>query len=163
MSSVKLDNYKSLMHVGMTNIPLTKYLISESMQSFDDRMETLKGYYPEADPKDWVLQDAGKRVQIIKTNENGQGKLEFGTEIVSSKEGSLAALLGASPGASTAVTAMLKVVERCLSGRCLPEGWEDKMKEMIPSYGESLIGNRELIRKIRPDNLSTLKLQGLGD
>jgi malate dehydrogenase (quinone) len=163
ISSVTLDNFKSLIQAGMTNFALTKYLISESRQSFEDRMKSLKGYYPEANSKDWTLQEAGKRVQIIKTDEKGNGKLEFGTEIVASKDGSLAALLGASPGASTSISAMLEVLESCLDGRLLKDGWKDQMKEMIPTYGQSLIGNRELIRKIRPVTLSTLNLNGLDD
>lgn len=157
-ASIQLDNLGPMMSVGMKNMDLTKYLIGEVLQSDRSRMETLRDYFPEAKDEDWSLADAGKRVQIIKKDEKGKGKLEFGTEIVAAEDGSLAALLGASPGASTATPTMIEVVEKCFADRLESHGWAEKMKEMIPSYGESLIENGDLLRSIRSDVLSTLKL-----
>lgn len=138
---------------------LTKYLISEVFQSNSSRMNALRQYFPKAKTDNWSLADAGQRVQIIKKDAKGGGKLEFGTEIVSAKDGSLASLLGASPGASTAVHAMIEVIERCFADRLENDQWKVKLKEMIPSYGESLINDADLLGRVREDTLTTLNLK----
>ena len=158
-SSIRGGNLMPMMSVGMNNMDLTKYLISEVFQSDGARMDSLREYFPNAKDENWTLADAGKRVQIIKKDEKGKGKLEFGTEIVSSKDGSVASLLGASPGASTAVHAMIDVIERCFSDRLENDGWKEKLKEMIPSYGESLINDEVLLNKVRENTLTTLNLK----
>ena len=158
LGSIKMDNIKPMLSVGMKNMDLTKYLISEVFQSDTERMDALREFYPLAKDSDWSLANAGQRVQIIKKNEQGVGKLEFGTEIVSSADGTLAALLGASPGASTAVPTMVDVIERCFGAQLNGDNWKQKLKEMIPSYGESLIEDAELARKIRHYTQTTLKL-----
>lgn len=157
-SSIRGNNLKPMMSVGMNNMDLTKYLISEVFQSDGARMDSLREYFPGAKDENWSLADAGKRVQIIKKDESGKGKLEFGTEIVASEDGSIASLLGASPGASTAVHAMVDVIEKCFADRLENDGWKAKLKEMIPSYGESLIDDAELLHKVRAQTLDTLKL-----
>ncbi|MCR8921501.1 malate dehydrogenase (quinone) [Dasania sp. GY-MA-18] len=159
--SIKGDNIKPMLSVGLNNMSLTKYLISEAMQSQRSRMKSLRQYYPEARDEDWTLLNAGKRVQIIKKDEKGKGKLEFGTEIVASADGSLAALLGASPGASTSTQTMISVLERCFAEQMENQGWKEKLKTMIPSYGESLRESPELLAEIRAKNLSTLKLDAV--
>ena len=128
------------------------------MQSHDDRVETLRGYFPDCKSSDWSLAHAGQRVQVIKKDAKGKGKLEFGTELVAAADGSLAALLGASPGASVAVYAMLEVLDKCFAEKMTGE-WQQGLKTMIPSYGESLIENSELLERIREHTLSTLKLK----
>lgn len=158
-SSIRGNNLKPMMSVGMNNMDLTKYLISEVFQSDGARMDSLREYFPDAKDENWSLADAGKRVQIIKKDAQGKGKLEFGTEIVASEDGSIASLLGASPGASTAVHAMVDVIERCFSDRLESDNWKAKLKEMIPSYGESLIDDAKLLTSVREMTLSTLKLK----
>ena len=158
-SSIRGNNLKPMMSVGMNNMDLTKYLISEVFQSDGARMDSLREYFPDAKDENWTLADAGKRVQIIKKDENGKGKLEFGTEIVASEDGSIASLLGASPGASTAVHAMVDVIERCFADRLESGDWKAKLKTMIPSYGESLIDDAKLLSDVRELTLSTLQLK----
>ncbi|TVP89937.1 MAG: malate dehydrogenase (quinone) [Pseudomonadaceae bacterium] len=158
-SSVKRYNVKPMLGVGRDNMDLTRYLIGESFQSHKDRVESLRNYFPEATEDSWRLQDAGMRVQIIKKDAKGQGKLEFGTEIVAAKDGSLAALLGASPGASTAVQAMVDVLERCFSKRLQSSEWQSRIRELIPSYGQSLVKDGELLTQVRERTLRTLQLQ----
>ena len=157
-SSVKSSNFKPIMAAGLSNMDLTRYLIGEVFQSHAARIDALRNFFPQANSDDWNLQTAGQRVQIIKATPNGGGKLEFGTEIVASKDGSLAALLGASPGASTAVHAMIDVLERCFKERMGSDEWQAKMKEMVPAYGQSLVDNAELLREIRSRTLKTLEL-----
>lgn len=157
MKSVRGNNLLPMMEVGVHNMDLTRYLISEVMQSHDQRVDSLRNYFPEVDGKQWRLAQAGQRVQIIKKDEKGHGKLEFGTELVASKDCTLAALLGASPGASVAAHAMIGVLERCFSAR-LSDGWQARLKELIPSYGESLVDDAELLERIRPQNLRKLEL-----
>lgn len=157
-SSIRGNNLKPMMSVGMNNMDLTKYLISEVFQSDKARIDSLREYFPAAKDADWSLADAGKRVQIIKKDENGKGKLEFGTEIVASEDGSIASLLGASPGASTAVHAMVDVIEKCFADKLENEGWKDKLKAMIPSYGENLIEDEALLKEVRSMTLETLQL-----
>ncbi len=156
--SVKGNNLKPIMSVGVNNMDLTRYLIGEVFQSNEERVEALRNFYPEAKTADWKLAKAGQRVQIIKKDENGKGKLEFGTELVASADGSLAALLGASPGASTAVQAMIDVIERCFKDKINDASWNTKMKQMVPSYGQSLVDNAALLQSIREKTLATLGL-----
>jgi malate dehydrogenase (quinone) len=156
--SIRGNNLKPMMSVGMNNMDLTKYLISEVFQSDGARMDSLRQYFPEAKDADWTLADAGKRVQIIKKDANGKGKLEFGTEIVAAEDGTIASLLGASPGASTAVHAMVDVIEKCFADKLDNDGWKDKLKAMIPSYGEDLTKNEALLREVRTMTLDTLDL-----
>jgi malate dehydrogenase (quinone) len=158
VGSIKMGNIKPMLSVGMNNMDLTKYLISEVFQSDTERMDSLRQFYPQAQDSDWSLANAGQRVQIIKKNAEGEGKLEFGTEIVSTADGSLAALLGASPGASTAVNTMVNVIERCFAERLITGNWETKLKQMIPSYGESLIDDPELAKRVRNYTQTTLGL-----
>jgi malate dehydrogenase (quinone) len=156
--SVKTNNMKSMLIAGKHNMDLTRYLIGEATQKHSTRVTTLRQFYPQAVDADWHLEDAGKRVQIIKNCDEKGGKLEFGTEIVASKDGTIAALLGASPGASVAVQAMIDVIERCFSQQMKREAWQQKMKTIVPSYGESLINNAALSQTIRKRTLTTLKL-----
>ncbi len=156
--SVKMDNIKSMLSVGKNNMDLTRYLISDVLQSHDSRVDALRKFFPDAKNEDWTLSYAGQRVQIIKKDPAGGGKLEFGTEVIIAEDGSISALLGASPGASTAVDTMVTLVERCFADRMASPEWQAKMKEMIPSYGQSLIENPELLRTVRKYSLETLKL-----
>ncbi len=111
-ASIKLSNIKPMISAGLDNIPLTKYLITEVMKKPKDKLESLKQFMPTAKMEDWVIEKAGQRVQVIKKDPKHGGILEFGTEVVSSADGSIAALLGASPGASTSVAIMIEIVEK---------------------------------------------------
>jgi malate dehydrogenase (quinone) len=120
-------------------------------------MNALRQYVPNANSKDWILETAGKRVQVIKKDENGEGILEFGTEVITSADGTIAGLLGASPGASTATSIMLDLVEKCFKGDV--PGWKDKLKEMIPSYKQSLNDNKDLCKSVREKTSTSLKIK----
>ena len=128
------------------------------LQSSHHRFAALQEYYPGAQPADWKLEVAGQRVQIIKPDPNRGGFLEFGTELVQAADHSLVALLGASPGASTAAFIAISVLERCFKNELTADGWLPKLKEMIPSYGESLIENAELCRRVRAETAAVLRL-----
>ena len=119
------------------------------------RIQHLREFVKDANEADWELKVAGQRVQVIKKDEKDGGKLEFGTEVVVNKSGTIASLLGASPGASTAAYAMLNVLEKCFPEKLHGE-WKEKLLEMIPSYGQRLAGNPELTKKVR--NYSKEKL-----
>ncbi|TYL46756.1 malate dehydrogenase (quinone) [Marinomonas sp. IMCC 4694] len=157
--SVKFSNIKPMLSVGKNNMDLTRYLISEVMQSHKDRCESLRQFFPDAKDEDWTLAYAGQRVQIIKKDDKLGGKLEFGTEAITTKDGSLAALLGASPGASTTVNTMIGIMERCFKERFTTSDWQTKMKVMVPSYGESLVSNTDLLVSVRAHTLETLNLK----
>ena len=156
--SIKKNNLKAMLGVGKHNLALTKYLINETRQTHEQRMDALREFLPQASSQDWQLANAGQRVQIIKNCEEKWGKLEFGTEIVASKDGTLAALLGASPGASVSVQAMITVLERCFSAQLNSADWQQKIKMFVPSYGESLIENADLLKQVRERTLTTLNL-----
>jgi malate dehydrogenase (quinone) len=159
LKSVKADNLKSMYGVARHNMDLTRYLVGEVMQTHEARMDALRKFYPEARAEDWELAVAGQRVQIIKQCEQNGGKLEFGTEIVASKDGTLAGLLGASPGASVSVQAMLDVLQRCFAKQLAKPDWQQKLKSLIPSYGQSLVADAGLLKQVRKRTLNTLKLQ----
>ncbi|MCJ8311659.1 MAG: malate:quinone oxidoreductase, partial [Pseudomonadales bacterium] len=160
LMSIRPKNIGPMLSVARDNFDLTKYLVKEVLQSFDKRIETLKHYYPEAVKADWELAYAGQRVQVIKKDSKTGGKLQFGTEVVISEDKTIAALLGASPGASVAVKAMMEIVETCFTTRLESEQWQSKIKEMVPSYGQSLIDDHELLKSTREYTVATLKILG---
>ena len=157
--SIEVHNIWPMLSAGIHNIDLTKYLIEQVFQSPEDRFEALQKYYPNAKMEDWELITAGQRVQIIKKDKEEGGVLKFGTEIVSSEDRSLAALLGASPGASTSVSIMLDVLKTCFPEKLSSDEWQKKLKEMIPSFGQSLIDDRDLCLKTRDYTTAVLKLE----
>ncbi|MEW4264095.1 malate:quinone oxidoreductase [Priestia megaterium] len=157
LSSVKPNNILTMLAAGVKEMGLTKYLIQQVLLSNEKRMEELREFIPNAKSEDWDIVVAGQRVQVIKDTEaGGKGTLQFGTEVVSSADGSVAALLGASPGASTAVYVMLEVLEKCFPQHM--KKWEPKIKEMIPSYGLSLVENPALFNEIHASTAQTLDL-----
>lgn len=155
--SINAYNILTMLAAGVKEMALTKYLIQQLMLSFDERVEELREFVPTARGEDWEVIVAGQRVQVIKdTKEGGRGTLQFGTEVVASADGSVAALLGASPGASTAVYVMLEVLERCFPEEM--KVWRPKIKEMIPSYGVSLVDNPDLLQEIEAFTAQALQL-----
>ncbi|MCG6201506.1 malate dehydrogenase (quinone) [Psychromonas antarctica] len=157
-TSINPTNLLPMLSVGTQSIDLIRYLISEMLQSHKSRMRALQCFYPEAKPADWFLSVAGQRVQIIKKGADKAGKLELGTEIIHAADGTLAALLGASPGASTAVHTMLGVIETCFAKELKTETWQVGLKKIIPSYGQSLVDNRDLLVTVREHTLASLGL-----
>lgn len=157
ITSVKPNNVLTMLAAGAKEMSLTKYLIQQVMLSKEQRMEELREFIPTAKSEDWDLVVAGQRVQVIKDTEaGGKGTLQFGTEVITAADGSIAALLGASPGASTAVHVMLEVINKCFPDQM--KEWEDKIKEMIPSYGKSLMNNPELLHEIHTTTAESLGL-----
>lgn len=155
ITSVKPHNVLTMLAAGAKEMKLTKYLIQQLMLSKEQRIEELREFIPNAKAEDWDIVIAGQRVQVIKDTEaGGKGTLQFGTEVVTSEDGSIAALLGASPGASTAVSVMLKVIENCFPEQM--KEWEPKIKEMIPSYGISLLENPDVLEKVHAEASETL-------
>lgn len=147
LGSVKPNNVFTMLAAGAKEMSLTKYLIQQVMLSNEKRMDDLREFIPNAKTEDWEIVVAGQRVQVIKDTEaGGKGTLQFGTEVVTAEDGSIAALLGASPGASTAVHVMLEILTKCFPEHI--KEWEPKIKEMIPSYGLSLMDNPELLDEL---------------
>jgi malate dehydrogenase (quinone) len=157
--SIEMHNVWPILSAGVKNLELTKYLVEQVLQSKEDKFKFLQQYYPEAKIEDWEQENAGQRVQIIKKDGKGGGKLQFGTEVVSSADGSLSALLGASPGASTSVSIMLELLEDCFPENFRSVNWTKQIKAMIPSFGQSLITDGELLRKTRARTTEILKLE----
>ena len=156
VKSVKPNNLITMLSAGVKEINLTKYLISQLTLSNEERMEELRTFVPDANSEDWHVVVAGQRVQVIKDTETGKGTLQFGTELVTSEDGTLSALLGASPGASTAVDIMLDLLQKCYKDEF--KQWEGKIKEMIPSYGQRLTDNEDLYKEINEEIKKYLKV-----
>ncbi|MCR3756584.1 MAG: malate:quinone oxidoreductase [Sodalis sp. Ppy] len=147
--SLTCQNVLLILRVGLDNCALVRYLISQLLMSDKDRLNALREYYPLANMEDWSLIEAGQRVQVIKKDANKGAVLQFGTEVVSSADGSLSALLGASPGASTAAFIMLELLGTMFKEQVASEAWQRKLKKMVPSYGQTINGNLALTNKIR--------------
>ena len=141
-ASLRLHNIGPMLAVGLGNFSLLRYLVSEVFASRGKRLEALWDFYPLADPDDWYELTAGQRVQVIKPDSKKVGILQFGTEVVTSADGSISGLLGASPGASTAAAIMIDVLERCFPERLA--GWSKKLRGMVPSYGTKLSDDADL-------------------
>lgn len=156
--SIKFSNIKAMLFAGVRNLPLTKYLIDQVRLTPEARLDALREYYPNARKEDWELAVAGYRVQVIKKDEEEGGILEFGTEVVSAADGSIAALLGASPGASTAVSIMVDLINRCFKDQVKSAEWQKKLKEMIPSYGQHLGKDAALTHQVRSYTAKVLQL-----
>ena len=156
--SIRPDNAIPMIFAGLKNLPLTKYLIEQVRQSPEERLQALLEYVPDTKLEDWELKEAGQRVQVIKKDKKEGGVLEFGTEMVVSEDGTVAALLGASPGASTAVAVMMSILSRCFKKEIQTEVWQNKIREMVPSLGESLAQNEKLVVQTRQ---RTSKVLGL--
>ncbi|ALC06187.1 putative malate:quinone oxidoreductase [Corynebacterium deserti GIMN1.010] len=156
--SIRPDNIPSYLGVAAQEFDLTKYLVTEVLKDQDKRMEALHEYMPEAEKDDWETIVAGQRVQVIKPAGFPKfGSLEFGTTLINNSEGTIAGLLGASPGASIAPSAMLELLERCFGDRMIE--WGDKLKEMVPSYGKKLSNEPELFAEQWERTQKTLKLE----
>jgi malate dehydrogenase (quinone) len=156
--SIQFANIYPMLSAGWHNLDLTKYLIKQVAQSDEDRMDALKEYLPNANAEDWELAIAGQRVQVIKKDEEEGGVLEFGTEIVAAGDGSLVALLGASPGASTSVSVMIDVLKKCFPVQMESVEWQAKLKTMIPSYGQKLSEDAALCKAVRERTTRLLEL-----
>jgi len=155
-ASLRLHNIGPMLAVGLGNFSLLRYLVSEVFASRGKRLEALWDFYPSADPDDWYELTAGQRVQVIKPDSKKVGVLQFGTEVVTSADGSISGLLGASPGASTAAAIMIDVLERCFPERLA--GWSKKLRGMVPSYGTKLSDDADLAYRSMSRTGSVLKL-----
>lgn len=158
--SIELGNIRPLLFAGAHNIPLTRYLIGQVLQTPEQRIAALREYYPDARPEDWQLETAGQRVQVIKKDKKVGGVLEFGTEVVTAADGSVAALLGASPGASTAVSIMLELVQRCFPEHTASPEWQATLRRLVPSYSQSLAKDPTLTATVRAHSAAVLQLAG---
>jgi malate dehydrogenase (quinone) len=156
--SVRPTNVMPLVMSAFRHAPLVGYLIREVLQSSHRRLAVLREHFPEAGAKDWTLRAAGQRVQIIREDPKTGTYLQFGTEVVNSADGTLSALLGASPGASTSVAIVLELLQRCFPQRFATESWQSKLRDMIPCFGQSLPEDWALCRRIRRETSDVLGL-----
>ncbi|MFL1629947.1 malate:quinone oxidoreductase [Staphylococcus capitis] len=149
IKSVKPNNIVTMLSAGVKEFNLTKYLVSQLMLSNEELVDDLRVFFPEAKDEDWEVITAGQRVQVIKDTDKSKGNLQFGTEVITSEDGTLAALLGASPGASTAVDIMFDVLQRCYQSEF--SGWESKIKEMVPSFGLKLSEHEDVYHAVNKE------------
>jgi malate dehydrogenase (quinone) len=155
--SVRLANLIPYLSVAVSNLGLIKYLLTEITKSKSKKFEALREFVPEAKPEDWEFIEAGQRAQVIKKDAKKGGSLQFGTEVVSSADGSIAGLLGASPGASTAVYIMIEVLKKAYPSEF--KSWEPALKKMIPGFGVELNKDAKLAAKLLADTAKTLELK----
>ncbi|CRH31647.1 malate dehydrogenase (quinone) [Pantoea ananatis] len=158
LSTTTTHNFMPMTHVGMDNFDLVKYLIGQVMLSDDERFAALKEYYPEAKKEDWKLIQAGQRVQIIKKDADKGGVLKLGTEIVTDQQKTVAALLGASPGASTAAPIAINVMQKLFPEQFKSAEWQEKIRKIVPAYGQKLNDNPALTQQVWDETAATLQL-----
>lgn len=156
--SVTADNLLPLLSAGLRNLTLTRYLLGQVTLSLEDKLEALREFVPNAVPEDWELEVAGQRVQVIKKDPDGGGKLEFGTEIISARDNTIAALLGASPGASTSVQIALDLLADCFPEQMRTPSWQAKLSQLVPSWGKKLHDDPALAAEVRQRSHRLLRL-----
>ena len=159
--SINLTNIPSMWGVFWHNLDLTKYLIDQATMSHSDRVDQLRTFLKDAKEEDWDLQVAGQRVQIIKRDEKEGGVLEFGTDVIRSKDGSITALLGASPGASVAVNIMLEVIQTVFPEKMKTKEWKEKMSKMIPFWNRQIADHEQDFKKVQAETSRLLQLEAL--
>ncbi len=157
--AIQPNNFIPMTAAAFQNIPLTRYLIGQVLQSQENRLDALREFVPGARGEDWELLVAGQRVQIVKKHPRLGGMLQFGTEVIAAQDGSIAALLGASPGASTAVAIMLDLIADCFPEQLKTAAWQAKLKAMIPSHGESLAADAALHQRLDAQASEVLDLR----
>ena len=145
VTQVRPHNIFPMLKVAVDNPSLIKYLVSELLKTHAKKVDSLREFMPTAKDEDWELLDAGQRAQVMKRDKAKGGVLQFGTEVVTSADHSIAGLLGASPGASTAVSIMLGLIKECFPERMAE--WEPRLRELIPSYGDTLNTHPEVARR----------------
>ncbi|XAS62968.1 malate:quinone oxidoreductase [Micrococcaceae bacterium Sec5.8] len=155
--SIRPSNIIPMLAVAKDNMDLTAYLVKEVAKRHGAKVEALREYYPAAQDGDWELITAGQRVQIIKKDPKKGGVLQFGTEVIAGRDGSIGALLGASPGASTAVPIMIELLQRSFPRQF--KGWQPRFKEMMPGYGVKLNENPDLAAQLEAATAKTLQLE----
>jgi malate dehydrogenase (quinone) len=166
-ASLTFDNIIPLLDVARDNIGLSEYLIGQALQSSSHQFATLKQFFPRAAKKDWKEAFAGVRVQIIKPHESKGwlhhevGDLEFGTELVAADDKSIVALLGASPGASTAASISIDVLKKCFANQLTETAWLPRLKAMIPTWGIDLWTDADACRRTRADTAPVLKIDNV--
>ena len=159
VSSINFDNIPTYLGAFWKNLDLTKYLGEQVSHGKEERMEELRKFIKDTRPEDWEMESAGQRVQILKKTKDEGASLEFGTEVVSNKDGTVTALLGASPGASTAVKIGLDILKEEYGDLFASEENKDKLDNMIPFWNKSVKGNEEDFRKVREECSKQLKLK----
>ncbi|OZC52438.1 malate dehydrogenase (quinone) [Rhodococcus sp. WWJCD1] len=144
--SVTPQNWTTYAGAGIHNREMVRYLVGQLAMSQDARIRSLRRFVPTAEAADWQLATAGQRVQVVKRI-GGRGAIAgFGTEIVTPREGRLAALLGASPGASASASIMLDVLERSFPDRMI--GWRDALDDVVPGVGSRVVDGADGVLKL---------------
>ncbi|MFS0732144.1 malate:quinone oxidoreductase [Microbacterium sp. 1P10UB] len=156
VTQVRPHNIGPMLKVAVDNPSLITYLVGELLKDHSKKMDSLRTFMPTAQDEDWELLQAGQRAQVMKKDPKKGGVLQFGTEVVTSEDGSIAGLLGASPGASTAVSIMLGLLRRSFPDQIA--GWEPRLRELIPSYGETLNARPEVAREVLEETSEALAL-----
>ena len=159
--SINFTNLPSMWGVFWHNLGLTKYLVEQVSMSHSDRIDQLRTFIKDAKPEDWELQVAGQRVQIIKRDKEDGGVLEFGTDVIHSKDGSITALLGASPGASVAVFIMLDVLRTAFPEKMQTEKWQKKLSKMLPFWNRNIAKHEQEFKPVQAEVSKLLKLDAL--
>jgi malate dehydrogenase (quinone) len=159
--SVEPGNILPMLAVARDNAALSEYLIGQVLQTSVHQFATLQQFFPTAKRHEWKEAVAGQRVQIIKPDQQHTGVLEFGTELVAAADRSLVALLGASPGASTAAFIAIGVLQKSFAGELTASAWLPRLKQIIPTYGIDLTRDADACRHIRAETAPVLKLENV--
>ena len=125
--TLRWNNLHVLAAALAQNLGLVRFLVKQLLASDRDKLAQLRRLYPGASSRDWEVIHAGQRAQLVVPDRRRVGRMQlWGTKLTVTGDGSMAGLLGASPGASTAVPIMVDLLQRAF-----PSEWEQRWRERM--------------------------------
>jgi malate dehydrogenase (quinone) len=148
---------RPMLSVARDNVDLTEYLIEQLLQSESHRLATLDKYFRmpmrPTGPSRWPGSGSRSSSPTLDTAEFSSSE----PGLFRRKIGRSSACWGPPPAPPRRL--QFSVLQKCFPDELTPSAWLPKLKEIIPSYGISLIDDGDLLRRVCADTAPVLKLE----